>query len=56
MEKYRQSITSSNMSTALHNTINNNQLIPEQRPNEQNPMFQLLYNQYHMLYPTLRLN
>ena len=25
----------------------NNQLIPEQHPNEQNPMFQLLYNKYH---------
>jgi hypothetical protein len=30
----------------------NNELIPEQHPNEQNPMFQLLYNQYHTSYPT----
>jgi len=30
----------------------NNQLIPEQHPNEQNPMFHLIYNQYHMSHPT----
>jgi len=30
----------------------NNQLIPEQRPNEQNPMFQLLHNSYHTSHPT----
>jgi hypothetical protein len=30
----------------------NNQLIPEQHPNEQNPMFQLLHNRYHTSHPT----
>jgi len=30
----------------------NNQLIPEQCPNEQNPMFQLLHNRYHTSHPT----
>jgi hypothetical protein len=30
----------------------NNQLIPEQHPNEQNAMFQLLYNRYNMSHPT----
>jgi len=30
----------------------NIQLIPEQHPNEQNPMFQLLYNRYHTSHPT----
>jgi hypothetical protein len=30
----------------------NNQLIPEQHPNEQKPMFQLLYNRYHTSHPT----
>jgi len=32
--------------------LHNNQLIPEQHPNEQNPMFQLLYNRYHMSHLT----
>jgi hypothetical protein len=30
----------------------NNQLIPEQHPNEQNHMFQLLHNRYHTPHPT----
>jgi len=30
----------------------NNQLIPEQHPNEQNPVFQLLHNRYHTSHPT----
>jgi hypothetical protein len=34
----------------------NNQLIPEQHPNEQNPMFQLFHNWYHMSHPTWHLN
>jgi len=34
----------------------NNQLIPEQHPNEQNPMFQLLYNRYHTTHPSWHPN
>jgi hypothetical protein len=34
----------------------NNQLIPDQHPNEQNPMFQLLYNRFHTSHPTWYLN
>ena len=33
-----------------------NELIPEQSHNEQNPMFQLLYNRYHTSHPTWYLN
>jgi hypothetical protein len=29
----------------------NSHFIPEQHPNEQNPMFQLLYNKYHTSHP-----
>jgi len=34
----------------------NNQRIPEQHPNEQNPMFQLLHNRYHTSHSTWHLN
>jgi len=35
----------------------NNQFIPEQHPNEQNPMFQQLHNRHHhMSHPTWHLN
>jgi len=34
----------------------NNQLIPEQHPNEQNPTFQLLHNRYHTSHLTWHSN
>jgi hypothetical protein len=34
----------------------NNQLIPKQHPNEQNPMHQLIYNRYNTSHPTWPLD
>jgi len=34
----------------------NNQLVPEQHPNEQSPMYQLIYNRYNTSHPSWSLD